>query len=182
MPDTLRFPRDLLRLLYWIYFKPLTLRAYAQRIAPELDEDLKLWELSDKQRADPRVRHLLWLSLTLICGTPLVIVPIIGAVINWLAESGVPDIAFRRIPAMVAMLGWTIGSLIGFWLRWKRLRSLVNLAGWGIAMYLLISLVSPFFPDSVSNLLSETLRNTIAQLPGSSDIYGIFFKKRQNRK
>jgi len=175
MPDTLRFPHDLLRLLYWMYFKPLTLRAYARRIAPELDEDLKLWELSDEQRADPRVRHLLWLSLTLISGTPLVIVPIIGAVINWLAESGVPDIAFLRIPAMVVMLGWTIGSLIGFWLRWKRLRSLVNLAGWGIAMYSLISLVSPFFPDSVSNLLSETLRNTIAQLPGSSDIYGIFF-------
>jgi hypothetical protein len=92
------------------------------------------------------VRHLLWLSLTLICGTPLVIVPFIGAVINWLAESGVPDIAFRRIPAMVAMLGWTIGSLIGFWLRWKRLRSLVNLASWGIAMYLLNLTRFPFFP------------------------------------
>jgi hypothetical protein len=42
MPDTLRFPHDLLRLLYWMYFKPFTLRAYARRIAPELDERLKL--------------------------------------------------------------------------------------------------------------------------------------------
>ncbi|WP_028460229.1 hypothetical protein [Chloroflexus sp. Y-396-1] len=166
MPDTLRFPHGLLRLLYWMYFKPLTLRAYARRIAPELDEYLKLWELSDDQRADPRVRHLLRLSLTLICGTPLVIVPLIGATINWLAQTGVSDVAFYWIPGMVATFGWIIGSLIGFWLRWKRRRSLVNLAGWGIAIFALTLLVSSFLPDSVTNLFSTVLANAIVHLPG----------------
>jgi AAA+ ATPase superfamily predicted ATPase len=158
-----------------MYFKPLTLRAYARRIAPELDEDLKLWELSDDQRADPRVRHLLWLSLTLICGTPLVIVPLTGATINWLAQTGVPDVAFDWIPGMVVTFVWIIGSIIGFWLRWKRRRSLVNLAWWGIVIYVLTLLVSRFLPDSISNLFGEILQNAIAQLPGSPDTYVIFW-------
>ncbi len=175
MPDTLRFPHDLLRLLYWMYFKPLTLRAYARRIAPELDEYLMLWELSDDRRADPRVRHLLWLSLTLICGTPLVIVPLIGATINWLAQTGVPDVAFDWIPGMVATFGWIIGSIVGFWLRWKRRRSLVNLAWWGIVISTLTLLVSRFLPDSISNLFGEILQNEIAQLPGSPDTYRILW-------
>ena len=54
MDDTLlRFPRDLLRLLYWIYFKPFTLRRYARRLDARLDEDLRLWEARDRLDADP---------------------------------------------------------------------------------------------------------------------------------
>ncbi len=173
MPDTLRFPHDLLRLLYWLYFKPFTLRAYARRIDPELDADLKLWELSDEQRANPRVRHLLWLSLTLICGTPLVMAPLIGAGIHWLARAGVLDMAFNWTLGMAVTFIWLIGSIIGFWLRWKRLRSLVNLAGWGVAIFLLALLVSPFFPDSIRNLFSAILKNAIAQLPGDPTLFAL---------
>ncbi|MBO9390241.1 MAG: hypothetical protein J7482_15930 [Roseiflexus sp.] len=175
MPDTLRFPHDILRLLYWLYFKPLTLRAYAQRIDPKLDERLRLWELSNEQRADPRVRHLLWLSLTLICGTPLVMAPLIGAGIHLLARAGVPDIAFDWIPGIGTAFGWIIGSIIGFWLLWKRLTSLVNLAFWGIVIYVLTVFVSLFLPDSISNLFGETLQNAIPQLPGSPDTYRILW-------
>ena len=44
MTTTLRFPRDLLRLLYWMYFRPFTLRRYVKGFDPSLDERLALWK------------------------------------------------------------------------------------------------------------------------------------------
>ena len=71
MDDTLlRFPRDLLRLLYWIYFKPFTLRRYARRLDTRLDQDLSLWEARDRLDADPALRDLERLVLGLLLVAP----------------------------------------------------------------------------------------------------------------
>jgi len=170
MPDTLRFPRDLLRLLYWLYFKPLTLRAYVRRIDPELNENLDLWGLSEQQRTDPRVRHLIWLSLALFICVPLVAVPATGAVIDLLAVSGIPVSTFDWQVSMRVTLVWIIGGLF-FLIRWRRL----NLLVWSGAIILILLIISLFLPDYIRNLLVETLRNAIAQLLGDPDAYLAFW-------
>ncbi len=48
IPRPLRFPQDILRFLYWVFFKPITLSRYLQSIGPSLPRDpsiLRLWRV-----------------------------------------------------------------------------------------------------------------------------------------
>jgi len=48
MPTTLQFPQDLLRFLYWAFFKPITLDRYIHEIDPTLGRDPSLFTLWHK--------------------------------------------------------------------------------------------------------------------------------------
>ena len=59
MKTTLTFPKDILRLLYWIYFKPFTPRRYVrEQIDPALDETLRLWRAGPEARTKKAWRDL----------------------------------------------------------------------------------------------------------------------------
>jgi hypothetical protein len=74
----LTFPHDLLRLLYWVFFKPLTLRRYAQQLHAELDEGLSIWELPQAERQKPALQELTRLVTTLLVAAPLALTVLIG--------------------------------------------------------------------------------------------------------
>ncbi len=85
----LYFPRDLLRLLYWVYFRPYTLERYLRRLDPDLSLKSGLLTLWRRGKAQPLLRHVVALSLFHILVTPwLAFVTIlgwrmVGVAVNW---------------------------------------------------------------------------------------------------
>ncbi len=82
----LRFPRDLLRIVYWVYFRPFTLERYLQQRAPTLSLDSSLPTLWRKGREHPELRQLVYLTLFHALVTPWLAFPLAGL----LAAGGVP--------------------------------------------------------------------------------------------
>ncbi|MBI1801711.1 MAG: ATP-binding protein, partial [Chloroflexi bacterium] len=89
-PETiLVFPRDLLRFLYWLVLKPITLRGYFYRLGVRITTSLiTLWRRGKEQ---PALRQLVWLGLFhmivtswLLTGTGLLILSPFGLTVNWL--------------------------------------------------------------------------------------------------
>ncbi len=72
----LRFPRDLLRIVVWAYFRPFTLERYLQQFDPSLDLDTSLITLWRKGRAHPPLRHLVVLTLFHALVTPWLAFPL----------------------------------------------------------------------------------------------------------
>jgi len=70
MMKPLLFPRDLLRFLYWVFFKPITLERYMQRIDPTLKTDTSLIVLWRRSKQYPELRPLLLLTFFHILITP----------------------------------------------------------------------------------------------------------------
>jgi hypothetical protein len=70
MPTTLQFPEDLLRFLYWLFFKPITLDRYIHEIDPTLGRDPSLFTLWRRSQAHPEFRSLIALALFHIVLTP----------------------------------------------------------------------------------------------------------------
>jgi len=76
---TLQFPQDLLRFLYWVFFKPITLDRYIHEIDPTLDIDPSLFTLWRQSQAHPEFRSLIALALPHILVTPwLIAFPVAG--------------------------------------------------------------------------------------------------------
>ncbi|MCI0725119.1 MAG: hypothetical protein L0332_00075, partial [Chloroflexi bacterium] len=131
-PNTLlHFPRDLSRLLYWLYFKPFTLRRYVQAIDSRLNERLLLWEAADRLAGAPALHHLHRLVLALLVVGPLsgallwgltlrlTLLPLLGEALDWvilLATAG----------------GYSAGALASYLLHWRVRRG--DLAGYLLAL------------------------------------------------
>jgi len=92
---TLTFPKDLLRLLYWVFFKPVTLDRYIHKIDPTLGPDLSLLTLWRRGHDKPELRNLVALTFFYIIITPW----LLGAFVVWiLSLLGIPvnwfDVAY----------------------------------------------------------------------------------------
>ena len=85
----LRFPRDLLRILYWAYARPWTLERYLQQFDPDLRLYTGLWALGRRGKTHPPLRHLVSLALFHILITPWLAFPLagllhlVGMPVNW---------------------------------------------------------------------------------------------------
>ncbi len=83
----LRFPRDLLRVLYWAYFRPFTLARYLEQRDVSLESSL--WMLWRHRREYPELRDLVYLTLFHILVTPWLALPLaglrawLGVPVNW---------------------------------------------------------------------------------------------------
>lgn len=109
MIKPLHFPEDLLRLLYWVFFKPFTLDSYIHQINPALNRHpdmLTLWRYSQKHF---EFRSLISLSFFFIFAGPLLAFPtaillvLVGFQVDW----------SRLILDMilVEMIGLTVSTL-----------------------------------------------------------------------
>ena len=69
----LPFWQGCLQLLYWVFFKPLTLGRYIHALEPDLPGDYSLWQARRRLRANRRLRQALWQALlvTLLVPWPL---------------------------------------------------------------------------------------------------------------
>lgn len=87
----LRFPQDILRFLYWVFFKPITLHRYIYQIEPVLstNADLNLYKLWQQRKVHPEFGPIICLSLLNIVFMPLLAFPLIwvfqlvGIEVNW---------------------------------------------------------------------------------------------------
>src|SRR6266542_3704285 len=66
----LLFPRDLLKFLYWVFFKPITLDRYIHEIDPTLGPDPSMYILRRRSKEHPEFRSLISLSSFHILITP----------------------------------------------------------------------------------------------------------------
>ena len=64
-PRPLRFPQDIFRFLYWVFFKPITLHRYLHEMIPELRRyaDPSLFALWRRLRVHPEVLPVIYLAL-----------------------------------------------------------------------------------------------------------------------
>jgi hypothetical protein len=112
METTLTFPKDILRLFYWIYFKPITLRRYVRKLAPQLDEKLELWQVRDKLSTVPPLRSIAWLWWALLAIAPLSVTITVGLAIEIISS-------FDWTRGLLTASLYTVGLLLGNWLRWR---------------------------------------------------------------
>jgi hypothetical protein len=99
------------KLLYWLFFRGLALRRYARSIHPDLDEDLKVWEVRHAVGDDPRFRALCQVRWWLLAGAPLAIVLLSGAIFSFWT-------GFDWYPALFFSSSYTAGTLMGDALSW----------------------------------------------------------------
>jgi len=109
---TLTFPKDILRLLYWIYFKPFTLRRYVRHLDPRLDEKLELWQVQERTSSVPELRNLAWLWWALLAIAPMSVTIVVGLAIEVISS-------FHWERGLCAAIVYTVGLLFGNWLRWR---------------------------------------------------------------
>ncbi len=74
--DFLRFPHDLLRIVYWAYARPFTLERYLKQFDPKLSLDTGLLTLWRRGREHPPLRHLVYLTLFHALVTPWLAFPL----------------------------------------------------------------------------------------------------------
>ena len=112
METTLTFPKDLLRLLYWLYFKPLTLRRYVRELDPRLDDRLEVWRVGDSVASSSALADLVRLSWTLLAVGPLATVVLVALPLQVVTP-------FDWYQSVTVTGIWTITLLAGYWLRWR---------------------------------------------------------------
>lgn len=95
-----------LTLLYWIFFRALALRRYANSIHEGLDENLLVWEVrkevADDSRFQPLCRARWWLLAT----AP------ITAVLLWEGISNLFGLSFNWSRGLLYVLGYTAGTFL----------------------------------------------------------------------
>ncbi len=85
----LRFPHDLLRILYWAYARPFTLERYLQQFDPTLRLTTGLLTLWRRGREHPPLRHVVVLTMFHALITPWLAIPLIalfqgmGIAVDW---------------------------------------------------------------------------------------------------
>ena len=92
-PAPLRFPHDLLRFLYWVFFKPITLNRYLRNIdssLPGTNIAPSLWALWKRRKEHPEFLPVIQLAFFHLLVTPLLAFPLAwgfqlaGFEVNWL--------------------------------------------------------------------------------------------------
>lgn len=115
----LLFPRDLLKFLYWCFFKPLTLERYMQQIDPKYSIQTSIITLWRNHRQQKTVHHLLRLALFHILVTPgLIVGPLLavfalaGIEIDWLNAiiGGGIGIACGMVWSVIG--GWAMSAML----------------------------------------------------------------------
>ena len=167
METILTFPKDVLRLLYWIYFKPFTLRRYVKELDPKLDETLKLWQAGPETWTKRAWRELTLLTLALYLLTPLILIFILGLLIQGLTGS------FEWRGAML----WTGGCTLGMvaiqtaLVPWRE-----GVEEWGWRLFFIASFLSlflslgAFWLQGSPETLNAWVVRPLVGLAGSPDI------------
>lgn len=118
--EPLFFPRDLLKLLYWAFFKPFTLERYLKQIDPDFDNSTGLIRLWRQRKTHPEIPQLLRLSLFHILITPWPLgfavaglFALAGFEVNWpgLALSVMVGVVFGVVAGVV--FGVVAGMVFG---------------------------------------------------------------------
>ncbi|RRR66025.1 MAG: hypothetical protein EI684_21400 [Candidatus Viridilinea halotolerans] len=124
-----------LTLLYWLFFKPLTLRRYAKAIHEDLDEDLQVWQVRAAVAGDPRFQALCRARRLLLLTLPLAGTLLFGGMLSLLLPDG-----FNWGSALLVVFGWTLGSAFSNGLLWRFAEWIV---GW-LFFLLLVIFGGPF--------------------------------------
>ncbi len=97
---SLRFPQDILRLAYWVFFKPITLQNYISKIDPALsrNSDPSLLSLWKRRKEHPEFLSLIWLSLLNIVFMPMLAFPLC-----WIFQLAGYDINWFKVAVVVAV-------------------------------------------------------------------------------
>jgi hypothetical protein len=143
MPTTLQFPQDLLRFLYWVFFKPSTLERYVYEINSKLSRNPDLFTLLWWSRAHPEFRSLIALAFFHIVLTPwLIAFPVtglfalIGFNVNWAAVAiGVAiGVAVGVVRGMTFSMAGGVAFSVAFSVAFGMMFGLaVGIAGSGMA-------------------------------------------------
>lgn len=107
----MRFPRDLLRFLYWIFFKPFSLQTWIRQLDPGIGNVATLLTRPHSRSAGPLVKlalfHILVTSWLLAVGTGSILSQA-GADVNWLR------LVFYLLMGIVLSTSFSIGFCIAF--------------------------------------------------------------------
>jgi len=111
------FLLEALRLLYWIYFKPLTLRQYVHSLEPDLPEGYSLWQARGRLRHNPRLRRLLLHALFLVVILPWPAAALAGRLtgdeVNWFAVAFIVAVGVAVGVAFGVAYGVAVGVAFG---------------------------------------------------------------------
>ena len=160
----MKFPRDLLRFLYWIYFKPLSLSARINRIHPALENTPALLTRSDQ----PLERSFKSLALFHILVTPWLLGFGTGLVLSWLGmDVNRVMLAFYLFIVIVLSLTFQVVFCTAFLLPFSIMVAIWSSTPFNLALGGLFSLALGF----AYGLTGHTARwGLIASL-----VYGVLF-------
>jgi uncharacterized protein len=134
----MKFPQDLLRFLYWIFFKPFSLYRWIHQIDPTLETAAHVLTLSYDRSTRPlrnlALFYILVMPWLLAAGTGLVISGW-GADVNWLR------LAFTLLIGMAVSLTFSIQFCIAFLLPFSLVVAIWSSTSFTIALAILFSLM-----------------------------------------
>ncbi|HSH78901.1 MAG TPA: hypothetical protein VLA19_10265, partial [Herpetosiphonaceae bacterium] len=157
--------RNPLTLLYWLYFRGLALRRYAYSIHPELDDDLKVWEVRHAVDHDPRFQALCRARWMVLAGAPLLAALLAGGA----AQLAGATFAWRSSLAIVA--GYTTGTLLGDLLRWFFPGNASRRLGWFLVFVVSSASIIPVVARFLPALEFLSLLALLATLSPSLDVF-----------
>ena len=128
--------KECLRLLYWIYFKPYTLRKWLQDIHPKLDLYTHPFSLISDFGHNPRLQ-----SYTARVSEITMLFPILSFFIIAPVYSLLTDLPFDWLRSGISFLGWIVGIQLSTQSILRRHGRLTNIYIVSLAIFLLICIV-----------------------------------------
>jgi hypothetical protein len=132
---------ECLRLLYWAFFKPFTLRSYLRDIHPDLKPDSDPFRLLRQNPDNARLRRYADQAWWFALAAPWVVAVIAGVLLPLLlpqalpVQGGIPQFDWQD--SLLLLGGWTLGLLIA--------RATSRLGLWAISFLLLCFVVGLLF-------------------------------------
>ena len=134
----MKFPQDLLRFLYWIFFKPFSLYKWVNRLDPTLTNTAALWTRSRNQSVQSLRKlalfHILIMPWLLGLGIGIVLSQL-GMDVNWLR------LIFYLSVAMALSLTFSINFCIAFLLPFSVAVTFWSSTSFPLAIGILFSLM-----------------------------------------
>lgn len=136
--NPLQFPRDLLRFLHWIFFRPFTLRRYLQRVDPSISSASTLF--AHAPQASPQRRALTWLGAFYIWLAPCLLgfglglfLASRGMDVNWL------NLTFYMLVGIVMSLSFSPSFCVAFLLPFSLAVTVYSTTGFNLVSGILFS-------------------------------------------
>jgi hypothetical protein len=161
---------ECLRLLYWAFFKPFTLRSYLRDIHPDLKPDSDPFRLLRQNPDNAQLRRYADQAWWLALAAPWVVAVIAGVLLPLLlpqalpVQGGIPQFDWQD--SLLLLGGWTLGLLIA--------RATSRLGLWAISFLLLcfvagllfagLSRLAPGLTLSILQLIPEQAFDVIVGL------------------
>jgi hypothetical protein len=161
---------ECLRLLYWAFFKPFTLRSYLRDIHPDLKPDSDPFRLLRQNPDNARLRRYADQAWWFALAAPWVVAAIAGVLLPLLlpqalpVQGGIPQFDWQD--SLLLLGGWTLGLLIA--------RATSRLGLWAISFLLLcfvagllfagLSRLAPGLTLSILQLIHEQAFDVIVGL------------------